>query len=273
MRITVNFHPDRHTRLGVLTLEALAREGRYRSQFETGTSSGGLTAHPGGDRWHWESRMFGGAYDDADSADRPIYGALDDRFRSLGGAPRFGSAYLRLTSAVLDRASFCFPDSHLDPQAFGTGWRCDLLDLARLARHAGTTAERAGGDPLDGYVEAQVHGQLEICRDVEALVLDPSHRSTSVECAARVLGIPIEWHEGRLLDVETLVRHVGYRGSEPVRLGLAVARAGVIDARIIGDASRTGAHDAQVIKQLWHLTARFGRAASAQLNCSIEEPG
>ena len=46
-------------------LEAIASSGVYRSQFETGTSNGGLTAHPGGDRWRWESAMFGTRYDDA----------------------------------------------------------------------------------------------------------------------------------------------------------------------------------------------------------------
>ena len=42
-------------------LGSIAEEGYYRSQFETGTSNGGLTAHEGGDRWRWESRMFAGA--------------------------------------------------------------------------------------------------------------------------------------------------------------------------------------------------------------------
>jgi hypothetical protein len=64
----------------------------YRSQFETGTSNGGLTAHPGGDRWSWESRIFAGAYDDAPSAERPKYGSLNFPRRATGGAPRFGSA-------------------------------------------------------------------------------------------------------------------------------------------------------------------------------------
>jgi len=50
---------------GATVLEHLARDGVYRSQFETGTSNGGLTAHPGGDRWRWEQRIFGHAYDDA----------------------------------------------------------------------------------------------------------------------------------------------------------------------------------------------------------------
>jgi hypothetical protein len=54
-RITLNFHPDRLVR-GLPILRALAEDRTYHSQFVTGTSNGGLTAHPGGDRWRWESR-------------------------------------------------------------------------------------------------------------------------------------------------------------------------------------------------------------------------
>lgn len=56
--------------------------GVYRSQFETGTSNGGLSAHPGGERWAWESRIFGWAYDEATPTLHPKYGALNHRFRS-----------------------------------------------------------------------------------------------------------------------------------------------------------------------------------------------
>ncbi|KAB2593078.1 DUF3626 domain-containing protein [Streptomyces arboris] len=58
LRVTLNFHPDR-TVAGRPVLERLGEDGLYVSQFVTGTSNGGLTAHPGGDRWRWESRMFG----------------------------------------------------------------------------------------------------------------------------------------------------------------------------------------------------------------------
>ena len=58
LRVTLQFHPDRLYG-GTPILQALASAGVYRSQFETGTSNGGLTAHPGGDRWNWESRIFG----------------------------------------------------------------------------------------------------------------------------------------------------------------------------------------------------------------------
>ena len=67
LAVTLNFHPDALFEER-LTIEAIRADGFYRSQFETGTSNGGLTAHPGGDRWVWEGRMFGSAYNNADPA-------------------------------------------------------------------------------------------------------------------------------------------------------------------------------------------------------------
>src|SRR6478736_10573514 len=78
LRVTLNFHPDRVTS-GRPILVAMGQDSCYHSQFVTGTSNGGLTAHPGGDRWRWESRIFGGAYDHALAHDRPVYGALNFR--------------------------------------------------------------------------------------------------------------------------------------------------------------------------------------------------
>jgi len=74
LRISVHFHPDRLYR-GKQLLDVLANEGVFRAQFETGTSNGGLTAYSGGDRWNWESRIFGGAYDSVEAGERPKYGA------------------------------------------------------------------------------------------------------------------------------------------------------------------------------------------------------
>ena len=158
LRVTVNFHPDRVSR-GLTVLEHLARDGVYRSQFETGTSNGGLTAHPGGNRWLWEQRIFGHAYDDAPPSERPKYGALDHRRRGLGGAPRFGSAHLRLREHLLDRATYCFPDSFFEPEHFGVerGELRYVGDLVAeppaagvLSRAMGSivdAVERRGGDP------------------------------------------------------------------------------------------------------------------------------
>lgn len=251
LRVTLNFHPDRPVQ-GVPILVSLAADGFYHSQFETGAGNGGLSAHPGGDRWLWESRIFGGVYDDSPPRDRPKYGALNFRGYPAGGAPRFGSAHLRLTTHTLERTTFCYPDSVFEPVNFGVAKRMSLLGLA-LADDK---------DRLDDYVEAQVHGTVELARDIEAIVLDPCFRGTDVEAQADELGCAVEWHDGLRLGVETLARHPGYRGQEFVALGLELARDGYLDARIIGEAARTGHHDPQSLKRVWHLVARFGLGAS-----------
>ncbi|ALO06409.1 hypothetical protein AQF52_0812 [Streptomyces venezuelae] len=240
LRVTLNFHPH--------FLDRLAEDGVYRSQFTTGTSNGGLTARPGGERWRWESRIFGGAYDAAPAHTRPVYGALDFRNRPFGAAPRFGSAHLRLTAAAVERATFCYPDSFLEPMDFGVASRMRLVALA----------EADGRDPLDDYVEAQVHGPVVIGRDVEALVLDPSHRGTEVEAAAGLLPCAVEWHGGFRLSVKELRRHPGFRGQEYVELGARIAVDGVLDPRIVQEAAGSGDHDPQDVKKVWHYLARFG---------------
>jgi hypothetical protein len=245
--VTVHFHPDRPAG-EVLLVRHLADDGVYRSQFETGTSNGGLTARPGGDRWVWEHRMFGGVYDDAPPSERPKYGSLNYRRRPAGGAVRFGSCHLRLAAHVLDRTTFCYPDSSASPTSFGTSRHLALVDLA--------AADDV--DVLDDHIEAHVHGPLRLDGDVDALVLDPCYRGTEVEDAAAALPVRVEWHHGFRLDVEELARHPDFRGPGVVDAGRRHAVDGRLDARVIGDAARAGADDPQVLKRLWHCVARFG---------------
>jgi hypothetical protein len=247
LRITLNFHPDRLTG-GLPILQALAQDGAYHSQFVTGTSNGGLTAHPGGDRWRWESRIFGGAYDDADPHERPVYGALNFRRQVVGAAPRFGSSHFRLTADALARTTFCYPDSAAEPTDFGVAAGMSLLALAEADEQ----------DALNDYIEAQVHGGVVLARDVEALVLDASYRGTPVEAAARVLPCPVEWHPGYRLSVAELREHADYRGAQYMELGARIAQDGHVDPRIIGDAARTGRYELQDLKMVWHTLARFG---------------
>ncbi|MEV4865376.1 DUF3626 domain-containing protein [Streptomyces ossamyceticus] len=244
----MHFHPDRAERNRPILVQ-MADDGVYKSQFATGTSNGGLTAHPGGDRWRWESRIFAGAYDEAAPDERPVYGALNYRREAFGAAPRFGSSYFRLTPETLTRATFCYPDSSAEPSAFGIADRCALVELA----------EAADTDPLDGHIEAQVHGPVRFDRDVEALVLGPSYRGTSVEHEAECLPCPVEWHPGFRLSIADLRRHPHYRGEAYVDLGAAIAPGDWLTPRVIGDAARTGRYALQDLKKVWHCVARFGR--------------
>jgi hypothetical protein len=119
-------------------------------------------------------------------------------------------------------------------------------------------AEADGADPLDDYIEAHVHGPVRLERDVEALVLDPGHRGTPVAAVAARLPCPLEWHAGFRLSVDELRRHPGYRGREAVELGVRIAAGGALDPRVLGDAARSGRHDPQALKRVWHCLARFG---------------
>ena len=47
-------------------------------------------------------------------------------------------------------------------------------------------------------------------------------------------------------------------GDEYVALGERLAEDGVLTPRVLGDAARSGRHDAQDLKRVWHLVARFG---------------
>lgn len=247
--ITLQLHPDWPTRDGQRVLEAIAADGVYRSQFETGTSNGGLTAHEGGDRWRWESRLFAGRYDAAPPTDRPVYGAWNRRSDPYGGAVRFGSCHLRLRPVVLERATFCFPDSVHEPVDHGGP---ELLPhLCALADEAVAN----GWDDLDECVEAHVHGRVRVADDVEAVVLDPCFRDGPVHEAATRLGCAVEWHPG--FRVVTAGLDPGYRGEGPVALARELGEELVPST--IGDAARAGRHDPQDLKRVWHLLARFGR--------------
>jgi hypothetical protein len=252
LRVTCSFHPDRWARPGSdrLVIDALATGGVYLSQFITGTSNGGLTAHTGGDRFRWESALFGGVYDDADPDLRPKYGALNHRRRATGASARFGSSYIRLAEHTLARTTFCYPDSFDSPADFGVAGACGLAQLADADRR----------DLLDDYVEAHVHGHIDLARDVEAVVLDPSYRGTPVEEAAGRLGCPVEWHDGFVASIEDIRAHPEFRGPEIVSLAEDLVNEGVLTPRLVGDAARAPAHHPQTIKQVWHCTARFGTA-------------
>ena len=228
--VTLNFHPDRLLADGRAVAQALYDEGVYRSQFETGISNGALTAYPDGERDVWERSLFAGAYQalDVRLAERPKYGGLNLMNNRNGACPRFGSCHLRLGRAATGRTTLVFGDSASRPDDLG------LIDdfapvlaplLESIAAGAGALG-RAGVDvrafvagvlngdhrrargvfaptishALNDYVEAHVHGELRLARDVEAVVIDPAFDDTPdgellVQAAERY-GLRVERHEG-----------------------------------------------------------------------------
>ncbi|GAM66318.1 hypothetical protein JCM19236_3770 [Vibrio sp. JCM 19236] len=190
--LTINFHPDRLTKDGRPLLLAIARDGILKSQFETGTSNGGLTAFIGGDRYDWEQRVFDGIYDDSLAHQRPKYGGFNYLNQEFGASPRFGSSYFLLKAEVCERTTYCYPDSFFLPEDFAS--HQGLKHLIELAKSDSK-------DLLDNYIEAQFHGELSIQNDVEALVLDPIYKDTDIEKQANILGVDVRFHSGFRLQV------------------------------------------------------------------------
>ncbi|UOQ89391.1 DUF3626 domain-containing protein [Agromyces endophyticus] len=248
-RLVLHFHPESDLH-GRPVLRRILEEGRYASQFVTGTSNGGLTAVPGGDRWHWESRLFGGAYDEHPSQLRPAYGALNLADDPYGAAPRFGSAYLRLRPEAIGRATFVYPDSAFQPELFGVADRLGLIDDF----HADEPDEL-----LNRYIEAQVHGGVSVPADVEAVVVDPSFDDDATLRIAEQAGIVVERHPGYRLDLAAVEANPEYRGEDTVEVARAIAVDGVLTPVVLGRARASGGYDPQLVKYVWHHLARFGR--------------
>lgn len=296
-RVTLNFHPDRIAASGRTVAAGLLDEGRYRSQWVTGISNGSRSALPGGERHRFERALFDGAYDDADpqQVEFPVYGAFDLFHDPHGGSPRFGSSYVVLHSHVLGRVTMCVGDSHVGPRDVGTPgapW-CVLAGLAEQAAAGALLDRPLGVDDLlsvldghhrssqpsrnlDGYIEAQVHGGIDLATDVEAIVLDPSYQTTSVgrdvATAANRYGFELRWHAGSELEVGDVP--ADFRGSTMPQVARGAARAdGVVDANSIGLAAGQllvgppllsgdpPESDVQQLKYLWHTVLAHGRDA------------
>lgn len=254
----------------------------------------------------------------AAAAARPKYGALDLTLAGDGPAPRFGSCYLVLRPAVSPRCTFTAGGSQDEPRAKGTVDEFDAVLAAVLeevfvrdaavglrdVRPAGFVRSllglKGGNAPegpgrgtwmsrnLDHYVEAQVHGELSLGRDVEEMVADPSFRDSEtgddLEAVAERYGFPLRWHAGSRVKVEDVP--LDFRGPTMPSLAERVATAaagakdgggGVVDARAIGESVRGLTREPkawadrgsyrevlQELKLLWHVLVRFGEPAAEQ---------
>lgn len=310
-RITLNFHPDRLLPSGVTVVEGLLADGIYQSQFITAVSNGSPTAFPGGDRDCWEEKLFGGSYQSSrvQASERPKYGALNLMDYADGASPRFGSCYIRLRPHTLGRCTFTFGDSHTGPEHVGTIGCFEpvlgaLLDsvahsvealgtpnmdvpslIGRLQRLPNAEKEAAPptlGRALDDYVEAQIHGPIDLSTDVEALVADPSFQYTETGLQLQRLcqrhSIPLLWHPGFHMSATAVTDD--FRGPAMPPLAQRVTQQfatspGRLDAASIGRAAAdlhrypdrwqdwgTQVVTWQHLKQLWHVLVKYGEPFS-----------
>jgi hypothetical protein len=320
-RVVLHFHPDRIGHRPITVAQSLLEDGQYRSQFETGLSSGSRTAFAGGERDQWENNLFGGAYHQAavSEAERPKYGALELIRHADGPIPRFGSCYFILHAVASSRATFTYSGSE---QALASE-RCGTINafesvmlalLTELAAGKGTAVpwppfvapilgvehltvaslleyictqlpvlrpDASGGirgRVLDTCIEAQVHGRVDLHRDVEYLVMDPSFKGTAIGATLQEVctryDIKAQWHPGFRLLVNAVPDD--FRGPAMRRLAQRIAPDGMLDAAVIGAAEATlhstpaawsdygtRAEILQHLKQLWHVLVHYGDTSTS----------
>ena len=289
-RLTINFHPDRRSPDGTV-VSGLLRTGRYLSQFTTGISNGSRSAIVGGARSAFEAAMFADVYDHSPDQ-RPVYGTLDLLNDTRGGSPGFGSCHLVLDPAITHRCTFTVGDSYLSPPDAGTATAPTSI-LAGLAEQAATSdllGRSLGVDAfrsllagisrptatdrlLERYVEAQIHGGVDLSSDVIAVVADPAFRDREtgrqLQELADLAGAELRWHAGNVLAADRFP--TDFRRPDLPMMAKEVARPdGLVDAAVIGDRARTirpgpptidgdqSDHPLQWVKHLWQALVVFG---------------
>jgi hypothetical protein len=267
--IDVSFHPDRLDLKGETVVEALIRSARYRNQFETGISNGGVTAFEGGERDQWEEHLFGGAYQQpgVTPADRPKYGALNLLNHWDGACPRFGCCYFRLKPRVAERCTFAYGDSSTEPDDMGTINVFDSVLAAALEAiqtsgralggrnlnvktflgrilqqtdfHSAVDFEGPPGRSLDESTEVHIHGPVDLNTDVECLVADGAFRNTftgkQLNGLSQRYEFALYWNPGLFLPTSEV--RPDCRGPIMVTLAKHIAKDGVLDAAKIGQAA------------------------------------
>lgn len=305
-RVVLHFHPDRVTKDGRSVAHGLLADGVYRSQFETGISSGSPTGFAGGERDLWERELFGGAYHGpgVKPEDRPKYGSLEVFRYGDGPSPRFGSCYFVLKPHVSAYCSFTYGDSYTKPEAAGTidalnvilaafledvehdgaALGADDLTVEKVIHYLSNVSAAQDDDPalrpvgrvLDEYIEAQIHGPVDLRTDVERLVIDPSFHGTETATHLRQMcdryGIDWRLHRGFRLPVDRVPPH--FRGPTMISLARRIAEVtgtDHLDARVIGIAAAAAGTNPERwsefgdpalvlrrFRQIWHVVVAFG---------------
>jgi len=152
---------------------------RIKNLFEVNTGRGGTDQKT---RASWETTMFNGFYDNAEPHERVKYGSLniDSNPDGVMSTVAYGDAFIVLKQEVKYRITLVYGDSsgisyhlHIATPKYLTNILnyipTTVLDAAiRVAK--GQTIEYASYQ----YIEAQIHGELRMDRDVAKLIIKRS---------------------------------------------------------------------------------------------------
>ncbi|ASZ09826.1 DUF3626 domain-containing protein [Chitinophaga pendula] len=290
--INLHFHPDRFLSDNKQVIDGLIETGVYKNQFQTGVSSGSLTAKTGEDREMWENELFDNFYT-TNIQDRPKYGSLNLTCTSDGASPRFGSCFFITYPEIKYRCTFTYGDSYLLPQERGTAKKLiqiytrlyqdifirntalgfqykglrDFFNQTTTSLYSDTLINKRSHN-LDFYIEAQIHGHVDLEKDISTFVADYSFKGTEFEDRFKLLcerfNISFVWNAGYTLDEADFPND--FRGTATQDLAKVIADDGVINAYTIGKAfsnskvtSQYGDLELfQLAKYVWHCLVKYG---------------
>lgn len=299
-RIGIHFHPYRKSKNGISVIEHLIESGYYKNQFETKISNGSLTAFKGGQRDIWENLLFDKVFEknNIEISLRPKYGALSLIGHSDGPSPRFGSCYFLSNPRLCKYTTFTYLDSYFNPTEKGTieifddiissilsesfqrdatlgfkNIRPDKL-IQHINKYLSGELDLKFKTPLsrnlDHYIEAQIHTQISLLKDVEILVADKAYQKTEYEKQfielCKNYHLKLIWNRG--LELKTNNVPDNFRGAEMPIIAKEIAINNKINAYSIAKAenkiSATSKDESeikkknQLLKYLWHTLVKYG---------------
>jgi hypothetical protein len=305
--LNLHFHPDRISYNNYTIVDSLIESGEYKNQYQTKISSGSLTAEIGGKRDFWENKLFNNIYG-TNINERPKYGSLSLTSTSDGASPRFGSCFLVTNPKLKRRSTFTYGDSYLLPNEIGTanhliliysklyedifirnsalGFQYNsLVDFIKNTTQLLKLGELTDKNThnLDFYIEAQIHGIIDLKNDVTTLVADYSFKDTEFESRFEKLcekfDISLVWNLGYELYLNEIPDN--FRGIETQIFAKKIAENGIINSYIIGKALTNEKLKAeyeklevfQLTKYVWHCLVKFGHPIKPATNMVLPKAG
>jgi len=181
--ININF--TRHNLINI------SKDTHYRNQFETGSSNGHLCKFT---RTTWENKLFDNLYNDSTGAERVKYGNLNihDTIINYSTAHPYGKYAIKLKNNVKERSTFTLGDSNY--QNSDSVYTFKYPELMTMSPTYCTPIHL-----YYPYVEVQIHGELNMKRDVESIIAPSESKNdkevyTLLTNLSRNIKSPIEWY-------------------------------------------------------------------------------
>lgn len=162
------------------TLPFLAKDPRFKSQFEVGKSAGLFDPDY---RKKFENNYFG-VPKDIKNQDRPIYGAIANGKTGESGAKWYGDYEFVFKKDIWERCSLTFGDS-LDNNSYNSWLLSPSMKSAGHPDRAARIIESIFNGEFSqyglrmSYIEVQIFGQANILRDVEYLLVEAKDFATA----------------------------------------------------------------------------------------------